>query len=112
MQYRKIIGIIKDTDRGIDAVKVIFIFPAYVHADNDKSLLCKCLNFSLSKKNVELLEYLWPFELLFHEVNDLGKIVVIKKFWKVRWRNRVSNFIADFGKENELNSLKKISKVW
>ena len=58
MQYRKIIGIIKDTDRGIDAVKVIFIFPAYVHADNDKSLLCKCLNFSLSKKNVELLEYL------------------------------------------------------
>ena len=54
-QYRKIIGLIIGTGKGIDPVKVIFNFSSYVHTDNDKSLLPKYLNFLLPNKKIELL---------------------------------------------------------
>ena len=72
-QDRKIIGLINGKGKGIDPENVIFIFSSYVLSDNDKSLLSKCLNFSLPNKKAEISEYLCPFELLYHEVSDFSK---------------------------------------
>ena len=72
-QDRKIIGLIKGKGKGIGRGNDIFNFSSYVLSDNDKSLLSKGLNFPLPNKNVEISEYLCPFELLYHEVSDFSK---------------------------------------
>ena len=56
IQDRKIIGLIKGKGKSIDPENVIFNFSSYVLSDNDKSLLSKCLNFSLPNKKLEILE--------------------------------------------------------
>ena len=70
IQDCKIIELIKG--KGIDPENVIFNFSSYVVSDNDKSLLSKGLNFSLRNKKVAISEYIYPFELLYREVTQIG----------------------------------------
>ena len=56
IQDRKIIGLIKGKDKGIDPEKNIFNFLSFVLLDNGKSLLSKGLNFSLPNQRVETSE--------------------------------------------------------
>ena len=56
IQDQEIIGLMKGKGKSIDPKKVILNFSSYVLSDNDKSLLSKCLNFSLPNKKVEILE--------------------------------------------------------
>ena len=48
--------------------RVIFKFSSYKLTDDEKSVLCKGLNFSVKSGMIEYSEFLLPFQLLFHDI--------------------------------------------
>ena len=118
IQDHEIIGLMKGKGKSIDSRKVILIFSSYVLSDNDKSLLSKCLNFSLPNENVEISEYLYPFELLCREVSDSSKDSSDKELLKSKLkelglsshRRLKHNVFEKNLSKNELESLKNLSK--
>ena len=52
-----------------DPEKVIFNFSSHDLCDDEKSLLCKGLNFSIPPKRLDYADHMLPFELLFRDIN-------------------------------------------
>ena len=119
---------VKVKGKGIDPENVLFNFSSYVLSDNGKSLLSKSLNFSVPNKNVEISEYLCPFELLYPEVSDFSKDSSDKELLKCKLkelslsshRRLKHNILEENLSMKELESLKESyqefwyrnSKVW
>ena len=84
-------------------------------SDNGKSLLSKSLNFSVPNKNVEISEYLCPFELLYPEVSDFSKDSSDKELLKCKLkelslsshRRLKHNILEENLSMKELESLKE-----
>ena len=52
-----------------DPQKVIFNLSSHGLSDDEKSLLCKGLNFSIPPKRLDYGDHMLPFELLFRDLN-------------------------------------------
>ena len=52
-----------------DPEKMIFNFSSHELSDDEKSLLCKGLNFSIAPKCLDYADHMLPFELLFRDIN-------------------------------------------
>ena len=52
-----------------DFGKVIFNFSRNKLSDDEKSLLCKGLNFAIPPKSLGYADHMLPFKLLFRDIN-------------------------------------------
>ena len=77
-----------------DTDKVIFNFSSHVLTDHERSLLSKGLKFDIPPKDINYVNYLLPFELLYGDIKslrisnfDLGCIKVRKlvSLWKITY---------------------------
>ena len=67
-----------------DPDKVIFNYSSHVLTENEKSLLCKGLNFAIPPKTLEYADYLLPFELLYCDIQNLDITNEKKEVLKTR----------------------------
>ena len=67
-----------------DPEKVNFNFSSHDLSDEEKSQLCKGLNFSISPKRLDYPDHMLPFELLFRHINKNEMPNEDKEFIKTR----------------------------
>ena len=67
--------------------KVIFNFSSHVLNTTEKSLLSKGLSFAIPPKNINNVDYMIPFELLYRDVDSLEVSNLNKEFIKRRLRD-------------------------
>ena len=67
-----------------DPGKVIFNFSSHELSDDEKSLRCKGLNFSIRPKRLDYPDHMSPFELLFRDINKNEMPNEEKKFIRSR----------------------------
>ena len=67
--------------------KVIFNYSSHVLTKSEKNLVCKGLNFAIPPKTLEYVDYLLPFELLYHNIHNLDITNEKKEVLKTRIKN-------------------------
>ena len=65
-------------------IKWRFNYSSHVLTENEKSLLCKGLNFAIPPKTLEYADYLLPFELLYCDIQNLDITNEKKEVLKTR----------------------------
>ena len=75
---------IENSQTSHDPDKVIFNYSSHVLTENEKSLLCKGLNFAIPPKTLEYADYLLPFELLYCDIHNLDITNEKKEVLKTR----------------------------
>ena len=73
--------------RSHDPEKMSFNFSSHDLSDDEKSLLCKGLNFSIPPKRLDYGDHMLPFELLFRDLNKNGMPNEDKGFLKTRLKD-------------------------
>ena len=69
-----------------DPDNVIFNFSDYVLNTTEKSLLSKGFNFAIPPKNINHVDFMLPFELLYRDIDSLEVSNFDKEFIKSRLR--------------------------
>ena len=65
--------------------------------------MCKKLNFALPLKNIKYSDYLFPFKLLFRDVNSLNFSSFDKECVKSRFRDCAYSFFEQVSKFSDKN---------
>ena len=92
IQNKKLSNLVLENSNLVSATshnleKVIFNFPNHDLSDDEKSLLCKCLNFSIPSQRLDYADHMLPFELLFRDINKNEMPNEDKKFIKTRLKD-------------------------
>ena len=66
---------------------MIFNFSSHELRDDEKSLLCKGLNFSVPPKRLDYADHMLPFELLFRDINKNEMPNEDKEYIKTRLKD-------------------------
>ena len=78
--------------------KVIFNFSGHVLNTTEKSLLSKRLNFAIPPKNINYVDFMLPFELLYRDVDSLKVSNLNKELIKSRLRDSAFSSYRTLGK--------------
>ena len=100
---------ISETSHNLE--KVIFNFSSHELNDDEKSLLCKGLTFSIPPKHFDYLDHMLPFELLFRDINKIEIPNEDKGFMKSRLKDFVftSFWLYNYSSKVMLTSNKKLA---
>ena len=72
--------------------KVVFNFFSHELNDDEKSLLCKGLKFSIPPKHLNYPDHMLPFKLLFRDINKIEMLIEDKEFRKYRLKDSAFHF--------------------
>ena len=72
--------------------KIVFNFSSRELNDDEKSLLCKGLKFSIPPKHLDYSDHMLPFELLFRDINKIEMANEDKEFRKYRLKDSAFHF--------------------
>ena len=86
--------------------KVIFNFSNHELSDDEKSLLCKGLNFSISSKRLDYADHMLPFELLFRDINKNEMSIKDNEFLKTRLKDSAFTSFRSYNYNSEINLTK------
>ena len=89
-----------------DSETVIFNFSSHEFSDDEKSLLCKGLNFSIPHKRLDYADHMLTFELLCSDINKNEIPNEVKEFTEGRLKD--SAFTSFWS--NNYNSKINLSK--
>ena len=89
-----------------DHGKVIFNFSSHELSDDEKLLLCKGLNFSISPKRLNYADQMLHFKLLFRDIDKNDVPNEDKKFIKSRLKNSAFTSFWSYNYNSEINLTK------
>ena len=89
-----------------DPEKVTFNFPSHKLNDDEKSLLCKDLNFAIPPKRLDYPDHMLPFELLFRDINKNEMPNEDKEFIKSRLKDSPPTTFRLYNYNSEINLTK------
>ena len=85
IQHKKLSNLVLENSNLVSAMsqdseKVIFCFSSHELGDDEKSLLCKDLNFLIPPKHLDYVDRMLPLELLFRDINKINMPMKTKSF--------------------------------
>ena len=89
-----------------DHGKVIFNFSSHELSDDEKLLLCKGLNFSISPKRLNYADQMLHFKLLFRDIDKNDVPNEDKKFIKSRLKDSAFTSFWSYNYNGEINLTK------
>ena len=90
--------------------KVTFNFSSHELNDDQKSLLCKGLKFSIPPKHLDYPDHMLPFKLLFRGINEIEITNADKEFMKSRLKDSAFTSFWLYNYISKVN-LTKIEKL-
>ena len=90
-----------------DPDKILFNFSSYQLSEHEKSLLNKGLNFAILSKNLNYVDYMFTFELLFRDIDLLDIPRTDRDFIQGRLRDCAFTSYRDAGKKSADKNLSK-----
>ena len=93
-----------------DPEKVIYNCSSHVLKENEKSLLCKGLNFAIPPDKLECSEFLLSFELLYRDIQNLDVTDQKKQLLKASIKDSALSSFNSYNKNNApLNHCQKMT---
>ena len=83
---------IESSETSHDPQKLIFNYSSHVLIESKNILLCKARNFAIPPDKLEFPDFLFPFELLYHDIQNLDVANQNKQLLKVRIKDTLSSF--------------------
>ena len=75
---------IESSETSDDPQKLIFNYSFHLLIESKNILLCKGLNFAIPPDKLEFSDFLFPFELLYYDIQNLDVADQNKQLLKVR----------------------------
>ena len=94
-----------------DPNKVIANYSSYNLSDNEKKLLVKGLNFAVPPRNLNYVDYLAPYELMFRDVKNLSVEDNILERIKVDLKKICFSSLDRYKFEDEINLTKEEMQI-
>ena len=89
--------------RSHDPEKMSFNFSSHDLSDDEKSLLCKGLNFSIPPKRLDYADHMLPFEFLFSDIDENEMPNEVKEFLKIRLKDSAFTSFQSYNYNSEIN---------
>ena len=89
--------------RSHDPEKMSFNFSSHDLSDDEKSLLCKGLNFSIPPKRLDYADHMLPFEFLFSDIDEKEMPNEVKEFLKIRLKDSALTSFQSYNYNSEIN---------
>ena len=89
--------------RSHDPEKMSFNFSSHDLSDDEKSLLCKGLNFSIPPKRLDYPDHMLPFEFLFSDIDEKEMPNEVKEFLKIRLKDSALTSFQSYNYNSEIN---------